>query len=307
MPELPEVETTVQGIKKYLLGETITDVWTDLAVKNQRVPHYKDTLKTEAFFSYFKKEVIGQKIVSARRRAKNILIELSNGSTILVHMKMTGHMMSGAYTYDKKTNTWEVSPQEKNDALRDPYNRFIHVVFSLSDKKHLVLCDSRKFAKVTLLKTDTDLNKHLEHLGPEPLDRKFTEKDFTERLQKKPTGKIKTVLLDQTIISGIGNIYSDELLWLAGIHPERKVGDITRSEFKKMYTGMIEVLKKGIDFGGDSTSDYRNIMGEKGKFHGKHNVYRETKKPCKKKGCSGTILRKMVGSRSAHFCSMHQK
>jgi formamidopyrimidine-DNA glycosylase len=146
----------------------------------------------------------------------------------------------------------------------------------------------------------------LEKLGPEPLDKKFTEKDFKERIQKKPTGKIKTVLLDQIVISGIGNIYSDELLWLAGVHPERKVRDITGSEFKKMYTAMLEVLKKGIDFGGDSTSDYRNILGEKGKFHGKHNVYRETKKPCKKKGCGGFIERKMVGSRSAHFCPVHQ-
>ncbi len=314
MPELPEVETTVKGLKKQVVGLIITDVWTDLAVKNQATKHYRDTLKDADFFAYFKKEVVGQKITGAQRRAKNILIELANKQTILVHMKMTGHMMTGMYDYDKKKNTWTVSPLEKNDALRDPYNRFIHVVFTLQPVRqdltgctYLVLCDSRKFAKVTLLKTDEDNKKHLGTLGPEPLDTKFTEKDFKERLQKKLSGKVKTVLLEQSIIAGIGNIYSDEMLWLASIHPERKVCDVTNTEFKKMYDAMHTVLVKGIDFGGDSTSDYRNILGEKGAFHGTHNVYRKTKTPCGKRGCRGIIERKMIGGRSAHFCPVHQK
>lgn len=307
MPELPEVETTVKGIRKQVVGLTITDVWTDLAVKNQMTKHYKDTLKDADFFAYFKKEVVGQKITGAQRRAKNILLELENKQIILVHMKMTGHMMVGIYDYDKKKNSWSVSPLEKNHALRDPYNRFIHVVFSLSNNKQFVLCDARKFAKVTLLHNDASHKTHLSTIGPEPLDTQFTETDFKERLQKKLSGKIKTVLLDQSIIAGIGNIYSDEMLWLAGVHPERKVRDITNTEFKKMYEAMLSVLRKGIDFGGDSTSDYRNILGEKGTFHGTHNVYRKTKTSCGKKGCRGIIERKMIGGRSAHFCPVHQK
>jgi formamidopyrimidine-DNA glycosylase len=97
------------------------------------------------------------------------------------------------------------------------------------------------------------------------------------------------------------------MLWLAGVHPERKIRDIKNKEFSLLYKGMLVVLKKGIDFGGDSTSDYRNINGEKGKFHASHNVYRETKKPCEKKGCGGIIQRKIIGARSAHFCPVHQK
>jgi formamidopyrimidine-DNA glycosylase len=220
------------------------------------------------------------------------------------------YLLVGRYEYDRKIDAWRVAPTETNHALRDPYNRFIHVVWTLEKNKkpiQLVLCDSRKFAKVTLLDTITLHDDHFKNTGPEPLEKQFTEKNFRERIEKKPTGKIKTVLLDQSIIAGIGNIYSDEMLWLAGIHPERKVRDITQPEYTKMFKAMRVVLSKGIDFGGDSTSDYRNIYGEKGKFHATHNVYRETGKPCKKKGCLGIIHRKVVGARSAHFCPVHQK
>lgn len=310
MPELPEVQTTVDGLQKTVVGFSITNVWTDLAIKDQRIPHYKNTLKDLNFFNYFKKETIGRKIKKAERRAKNILIHLENKQTILVHMKMTGHMMFGLYEYNKKTNSWSVNPKEKNAALRDPYNRFVHVVWTLtkgSTTKHLVLCDSRKFAKVILLETLSLHSKHFKDTGPEPLDKKFSVKDFKQRLLLKPNGKVKQVLLEQSIVAGIGNIYSDEMLWLAGIHPERKIKDIQEKKFASLYKAMIYVLKKGIDFGGDSTSDYRNIDGQKGRFHAIHNVYREKNKPCKKKNCTGIIQRKIVGGRSAHFCPVHQK
>lgn len=307
MPELPEVQTTVNGLQKTVVGLTITEVWTDLAKKNQPVPHFKETLKSEGFLKKFRTLVTGQKIIGVERRAKNILIHLKNKHTILIHMKMTGHMMVGKYEYNVKNNSWTVHVSEKNEALRDSYNRFIHVVFSLSNKKELVLCDSRKFAKVTILETKDLHTEHFKNVGPEPLEKNFTEKLFIQALSKKPRGKIKQVLLDQSIISGIGNIYSDEMLWLAGVHPERRVHLISKKEFALLYKAMLIVLKKGIDFGGDSTSDYRNIHGEKGKFHATHNVYRETKKPCKKKRCPGIIQRKVVGARSAHFCPVHQK
>jgi len=113
--------------------------------------------------------------------------------------------------------------------------------------------------------------------------------------------------MDQSIIAGIGNIYSDEMLWLAGIHPESKPGKIPENLMKLLYKSMKEVLKKGIDFGGDSMSDYRNIYGEKGQFQGKHNAYRKTGTKCARKNCKGIITRKMVGGRSSHFCSIHQK
>lgn len=306
MPELPEVHTTI-GLNKTIRGLKITGVWTDLAKKNQSIPHFKETLKNESFYKKFQKEALGTKIIKAKRRAKNILLYLSNKKIILIHMKMTGHLLYGTYEYNKKKNGWDVAKKEKNDALRDPFNRFIHVVFTFNNKKHLVLCDSRKFAKVTLFSSLLDLEKHFKDFGPEPLDKSFTLEKFKNALRKKPTGKIKQVLMDQTILAGIGNIYSDEMLWLAGIHPKRLIKSIKEPEYKKLFDAMKKVLNQGIDFGGDSTSDYRKIDGTPGNFHHAHNVYRKTKSVCSKKGCSGVIIREVISGRGAHFCNTHQK
>ncbi len=313
MPELPEVQTTTEGLRSVLPYLYIKDVWTDLSTKDKR---QKDSVKNTDYFEYFKKEVTDKRILDVRRRGKNILIELEGGKTILIHMKMTGHLMFGKYDYDQKKNSWKPHDEEKNEALRDPFNRFVHVAFTLSNPalpfndsiRHLVFCDSRKFGKMTLLETkDIGKSVHLEHLGPEPLDEAFTKQAMIMALSKKPNGKIKQVLMDQSIIAGIGNIYSDEILWISGIHPEEKVANISLSQFGVMYEAIRETLRKGIDFGGDSTSDYRDIHGKRGEFHHHHNAYRKTGDPCGKPGCKGVILRKMVGGRSAHFCSEHQK
>ncbi|MBP6884924.1 MAG: bifunctional DNA-formamidopyrimidine glycosylase/DNA-(apurinic or apyrimidinic site) lyase [Candidatus Pacebacteria bacterium] len=308
MPELPEVQTTVNGLKKAVVGLTISKSWTDLAKKSVSRPDYKDTIKYLPFFKSLQEKVSGAKIVSAERRAKNILINLSGGHTILIHMKMTGHIMYGKYLYDKKQNSWAPAHDEKNEALRDPYNRFLHFVLEFTNGKHLVLADVRKFAKVTLLSTDiAHKSKHLDKLGPEPLDRSFTIKMFTDRMQKKPSGKVKSVLMDQTIISGVGNIYSDEALWLSGIHPQSIVSKIPAEKMRSLFVSTKKVLEKGINFGGDSTSDYRRVDGTRGKFSHEHNAYRLLGKKCKKKSCRGVIMRKVVGGRSAHFCEVHQK
>jgi formamidopyrimidine-DNA glycosylase len=113
--------------------------------------------------------------------------------------------------------------------------------------------------------------------------------------------------MNPQIIAGVGNIYSDEALWLSGIHPETKVSKIPDNHMKLLYTSVKAVLRKGIDFGGDSMSDYRNLLGERGEFQGQHNAYRKTGTQCKRKGCKGVIQRKVVNTRSAHFCSIHQK
>jgi len=306
MPELPEVQTTVNGLNKVLPKLKITDVWTDLAVGNHTTPHLSKSLKDKKFFGVFKKEVIGAKVINSERRAKNILINLTNSKTILIHMKMTGHLLYGKFR--KVKNIWEPDPSDKNIALRDPFNRFLHVVFIFGNGKHLALSDTRKFAKVTLLDTKLAHDSiHLGHLGPEPLDKKFTKEKMIERLMKRPSGKIKQVLMDQIIISGIGNIYSDEMLWLSGIHPESKPKNIPSNKMSELYRDMQIVLKKGIDFGGDSMSDYRNIDGERGDFQNHHNVYRRAGKKCSKRGCTGIIIRKIIGGRSGHFCPVHQK
>lgn len=282
MPELPEVQTTVDGLNKTVRSRKIVDVWT-----NYKSPHYKnkDEVKNPAFFKIFKQKVLGQKILKAERKAKNILIYLSGGHIILVHMKMTGH-----FVYDR------------------PDYPFTRLDFTLDNGKHLILSDMRKFAKVTLVKTsDIDKSLHLEHLGPEPLDKKFQYTNYKSQILKRPNGRIKQVLMDQTLIAGIGNIYSDEILWRAGVHPLSLPRAIPNKNLRTMFVAVKKVLKEGIDFGGDSMSDYRNIKGEKGKFQKHHRAYQKHNTKCLKKNCSGVLKKIRIGGRSAHFCPVHQK
>jgi formamidopyrimidine-DNA glycosylase len=307
MPELPEVTTTVNGLQKVLPKLKILSVWTDLAKKNQTIKQFKDTIKSESFFNDFKKKVVGEKVLSVERRAKNILINISGGHTIIIHLKMTGHLLYGKYIFDKKQNKWSPAPKE-NLALSDPYNRFIHVVFGFSNGKHLAFCDSRKFGKVTIIRThNKENNPHLKNIGPEPLLKSFTLSQFKSRLLLKPNWKIKTALMDQSVIAGIGNIYSDEMLWLSDISPESIVAKVSGKQLSKLYKEMKKILEKGIDFGGDSMSDYRNIDGLKGDFQHHHNVYQKKGEKCMKKNCNGVIIRKVINGRSAHFCNKHQK
>ncbi len=286
MPELPEVQTTASGLNRVLPGLIIIDAWTEY---NSKYFHGSDTIKDPVYFKYFKKTIKNSKILNVTRRAKNILINLSNNHTILIHMKMTGHVMYGDYN------------------RKDPYNRFIRFILYLSNGKTMELCDTRKFAKVTLLKTD-EMHKtnHLKGIGPEPLERAFTFEVFLNQINRKPNGKIKSVLLNQEIIAGIGNIYGDESLWRAGIHPEQSVEKIKLDKLKELYKAIKQTLAKGVDFGGDSMSDYRNIDGEKGKFQEQHRAYRRTGEKCSKKNCNGIIRRIVVAGRSSHYCDRHQ-
>lgn len=301
MPELPEVQTTVDGLNAYVKNLTIKDVWTDF---HSRDPRFKESVKNPEYFKNFRKIVSGVKITGAERRAKNILIHLSNKHTILIHMKMTGHILYGNYVYNKKENSWKAKDK---GPLQDPFNRFVHLVFTLSNGKHLALCDSRKFSKTVLLETGkAHTTKHLENIGPEPLEKSFTWQKMKERLLLKSSWKIKTALMSPEIIAGIGNIYSDEALWLSNISPERMVKEISDGDMKLLFKSIQKVLSKGIDFGGDSMSDYRNILGVPGEFQHHQNVYQKRGEKCGKKGCKGTIVRKIVGSRSSHFCDTHQ-
>jgi formamidopyrimidine-DNA glycosylase len=348
MPELPEVQTTVNGLNRYVKNLTIKDVWTDFY---SPLPMFKDTVKNPEYFKLFKKNVLGAKIIKTERRAKNILINLNNGYTILVHLKMTGHMLYGTYEEvkgqkskgkttqnnersdyvlcrprssterraigDPSSNSRLDSRLRGNDtvawvpvepeSLKDPFNRFVHLVFTLSNGKHLALCDARKFSKVVLIDSKTaHTTKHLDKIGPEPLESNFTWKKLKERLLIRKNWKIKTTLMDPHILAGIGNIYSDEALWLSSIHPERLVKNISDKEIQKLFKSIQEVLTKGIDFGGDSMSDYRNILGMPGKFHHEQNAYQRKGEACGKKGCKGIIQRIVVGGRSTHFCPEHQ-
>jgi formamidopyrimidine-DNA glycosylase len=299
MPELPEVQTTVNGINAEVKDLTITDVWTDY---NSLFHAGKDNIKNPEYFAQFKKDIVGAKITHASRVGKNVLMHLSNKKTILTHMKMTGHYMYG--TYILKNKKWE--PVLQDGPLRDPFNRHIHLLFTLSNKKHLAFSDVRKFAKVFIFDTENEKRiQDLKHLGPDPLSEDFTYAVFKSQLLKRATWKIKPALMSQDLIAGIGNIYSDEILFAAGVHPLSVVSKIPEKQMLAMFNATKPLLTKGIDFGGDSDSDYRNIYGEPGKFQNKHNAYRKTGKPCPKRD-GGTIARLIVATRSAHFCNKHQ-
>lgn len=290
MPELPEVETTAKGLKSKVLKRAFVDVWSD----------WEKTIKKPKLFKDFKKQIKGKKIKKIWRRAKNIIFDLSDDYSLLVHQKMTGHLLYGKW--ELKNKKWV--PIYKGP-LEDPYNRFIHLVFFLDNNKMIALSDLRKFAKVELWETKELLNsKEFKNLGPEPLDKNFTFKKFKSCLAAR-RGKIKQVLMDPYTIAGIGNIYSSEALWRAKIHPEKSVAKLSEKELKLLYQAIKKVLGLGVKLGGESFSDYRKPDGSKGDFDTERKVYKKEGQKCKR--CSTKIKRIKVAQRSAFYCPHCQK
>ncbi len=281
MPELPEVHTTVEGLKRVIIGKMIKSIWSDFHLNTAHGK--KETIKNKKYLDYFKQIVVGAKIISVERKGKNILINLNNKHTILIHMKMTGHLMYGAS------------------------DKFVHFIIKLEKAKDLVLSDMRKFASVSIFETNKlDQHETLAKLGPDPLDPSFNAKNLFEIIHKKKKMPIKSALLDQKAIAGIGNIYSDEILWQTNIHPLSPADKIPEKKFGEIFKVMKEILKFSIKHGGDSKSDYRNAFGEKGGFQNFHKVYGKKGQKCSKKNCLGIIERIVVKGRSAHFCPKHQ-
>jgi formamidopyrimidine-DNA glycosylase len=274
MPELPEVETTVKGLQKVLNG-TFVYIWTD-----------SPKLIKKPGFIQFEKEIKNKKIRKVWRRGKNIIFGLSGGYSLLVHQKLTGHLL-----YDK----WK----------KDKVNDYIHLKFFLDNGKVLALSDLRKFAKVELWKTEELLNsKEFRKLGSEPLDRSFTFEKFKYLLINKKA-KIKQILMDQNIIAGIGNIYSDEILWRAKIHPFRSGAELNEKELKDIYKYIKLVLNQAIKLKGTSVSDYRDTKGEEGQFKKLIKVYQRENEKCFR--CGTEIKRVKMGGRSVHFCPFCQR
>ncbi len=286
MPELPEVQTTVNGLKNKALNRAFLDVWTD----------------TEKIIgepvSSFRKKIKGKKIIDIKRAGKNIVFLLSEDYSLLVHQKLTGHLLYGRWK-DSGGN-W-VFADKKSPIFSDPMNRFIHIVFFLDNGEQIALSDLRKFAKVRLKKTK-EIEKELSGIAKDPLSMTFRE--FKEAINGRKR-KIKTILMEQNVISGVGNIYSDEALFRAGVSPLRQADSLTEEEMKKLFVSVKDVLKKGIALGGESISDYRNINGEKGKFDKERMVYRRNGKKCPI--CGNPIKRVVINGRSAHFCPVCQK
>ena len=300
MPELPEVETIVRDLKKKVIGRVFIDVWTDFE-KMIRVSAALGRKERGSQFQKFKKYLKGKTIKDIERRGKNILINLSQGKTLLIHQKLTGHLLFGRW--EQKEGRWQ--SKIAGPLADDPKNRFLHMVFFFKDDSQLALSDLRKFAKVELWdKKELENSKGFKGLGPEPLEKNFTFENF-QKIIKKKRAKIKQVLMDQNVIAGIGNIYSDEILWRARVHPLKEISKLSIKELKDIFFAIKELLPKAIRLGGESMSDFRTLSGEKGLFDGERKVYRKEGEKCPR--CPGKIKRIKIGSRSAHFCPNCQK
>ncbi len=320
MPELPEVQTIVSDLNKVLPGLSVRDFWCD-SLKLIKLPKNSGE---------FKKNILDKKILEIRRIGKNILIYLSGDFILLVHQKMTGHLLYGKYRIkikksipprreknqnDKskfknlykekiKSEIWEAV--ERGPLKDDSYNQHIHFVLGLSDGMKLALSDVRKFAKIILgKKQEVENLSEIKDLGPEPFHKNFDFKKFKEITARK-NGKIKPVLMDQKNISGIGNIYGDEILWEAGVNPLRTASSLSESELQRIFKAIKKVLTTAIKARGDSMSDYRRPSGEKGNYQNMQKAYKQTGKPCKKND-GGIIKRIKIAGRSAHFCPVHQR
>ena len=304
MPELPEVQTIVDELKKKIIGKKITDVWVD-PVKPVKTGH-------GASWPKIKKEIINKKILNIRRRAKYIIMDIEGKKTLFVHQKISGHLLYGKWArksqianrksqIDSNQEWISIIPGPLRD---DSRNGYIRLIFFLSNGYQLGLSDLRRFAKVILVDDDkVNELEEIRRLGPEPLEINFNQ--FLN-LFKKKRGKIKPILMDPTFIAGIGNIYSDEILWDAGYHPISRVENLKEKDIKNIFSSMVKILKKAIKYQGDSIDDYRLPSGEKGRYQEVQKAYHQTKKLCSKKD-GGTIARLKVGGRSAHFCPKHQK
>jgi len=318
MPELPEVQTVVDGLNLKVRGLKIADVWTDYFSENYK---NSEQIKNKKYFQKkFKPAILGQKILRAERRAKNIFIHLENGKKIFIHLKMSGHLIYGDYQFKKKENFWEPvggfierSELKKNPDLkkeieknptRDSFNKFIHFVLELDNGKFLIMSDLRKFGTIKIL-NEEEYQEVKSKLGPEPFD--LSPKEFVELVRKKGKGRAKNVLMKPEFIAGIGNIYSDEILWEVGVHPESNLQNLSDEKLKEILRVMKKVLKASIAIGGDSMSDFRNIEGRPGKFQTKQKCYAMEGTKCQKKGCDGIIEKKKIGQRIGRFCPVHQK
>ncbi len=273
MPELPEVETICRTLRKLVIGLSITEVqilWPAVVQNWQN--------------SDFREVVTGRRIINIERRGKYLLFMLDRGWTLLSHLRMTGRW------------TYYAEKQEPE--------RHTHLVFLL-ERGELHYSDVRKFGRIQLIPTDLCLcSAPLTKLGPEPLRTDFTAEILQKRLAAKKTN-LKAALLDQNVIAGLGNIYTDEALFRAGIAPARKACSLSSEENIKLYEAIREVLKAGIACQGTSLRDYRNADGQEGGFQAFLQVYGRGQKPCLQ--CGRILEKARLAGRTTVFCSHCQR
>ncbi len=271
MPELPEVETIKRQLNKRIKGKQIKKV----------------EIRLRKFVKYplkkFEKLVVGAKIGNIARRAKLLIIGLSSNFCLVVHLKLSGQLI-----------------------FNGQINKHTHLIYYFTDGTKLIHNDLRQFGFVKVVpKSELDDFLKKEKFGPEPLTKEFTLKLFKELLAKRKKSKIKPLLMDQKFIAGIGNIYSDEILFYAKVLPTRKVSSLKSAEIKRIFEQIKNILTLALKKKGSSNRDYFDANGKKGNFAPLQRIYQRENQPCSK--CKTKVKRIKLNSRSAHFCPKCQK
>ena len=286
MPELPEVETVRRGLKRLIVGKSIKKV--DVLNKNSFI---NDDNKT--------KSCLNKTILNVKRRGKVIIIELTDDLLLLAHLKMTGQLV-----FDGQTRFAGGHPT--NSLIGNLPDKSTRVIIYFDDSSKLFFNDQRKFGWIRLIRAD-EINKIslLNSLGPDVMDEKMNSKIFFERLKHHQQTSIKAAILNQTVIAGVGNIYADESLWLAKIHPATKVGKLNQTDISRLFDSIQSVMKLSIAKGGSTARNYVDAEGNKGNYLDYSNVYNRVGKPCKR--CGTSIVKIRCAGRGTHICPQCQK
>jgi formamidopyrimidine-DNA glycosylase len=289
MPELPEVETVRLGLQEFLPGQAILSINTDwansLPIADELIENY----------------LIGAKVESVKRRGKLIIMPLTSKYSLLIHLKMTGQLV---YRPNRGKGFGGGHP---SDSLIDKLpNKSTRVTIKLSDGI-LFFNDQRKFGWVKLEKSQGLYrnNAFLSKLGPEPLEDSYTFELFNTAIQRHPNTSIKAAILDQTVLAGVGNIYADESLFAARIHPLTKAGLVSTIKLKRLYKSIREVMSLSISLGGSSDRNYVDAKGNKGSYLKFAKVFRKEGSPCPE--CGGVIKKIRAAGRGTHICPRCQK
>ena len=286
MPELPEVETVKRGLARLIVGKTIKSETHD---NPKSFPN--DTTEVAEF-------MIGATITDVRRRAKVLLIELSTNYTLVVHLKMTGQLVY--------VGMERFGAGHPNDSLINQLpDKSTRVTVTFTDGSNLFFNDQRKFGWMRLVPTisvpEIDFMKKV---GPEPLEDSFTAKEFIPRVRKRANTTIKAAILDQTVLAGVGNIYADESLWGAKIHPGSRVKDITDDNLANLLTEIKTVMLLSIEKGGSTDRNYVNAEGKRGSYIDFARVFRREGQACPR--CGSIVEKTRLAGRGTHFCPVCQ-
>jgi formamidopyrimidine-DNA glycosylase len=287
MPELPEVETIKIGLAKLLPGKVIADVWHDWPKSFPNAPTDVARFMVKA------------KVLNVRRRAKVLIIELSSKYSLVIHLKMTGQLV-----FRGEQNFGAGHPNK--DLVGDLPAKSTRVVIDFTDGSKLFFNDQRKFGWMRLMPSvEVPEIDFFKKVGPEPLEDNFTVEMFLERVLRRKNAPIKAVLLDQTVVAGIGNIYADESLWSAKIHPSTPVSKVPRTKLVSLYNCVREVMNLSISKGGSTDRNYVDAEGKRGSYLSFANVFRKQGQPCPR---CGTVIEKIrVAGRGTHICPNCQK